>query len=48
MSTKKNLKNDNGKDELKMTLQDSGKISVKLKIGLNVDGRTSKKEKNMN
>ena len=48
MPTKKNLKNHNGKDKLKILFQDSGEIWVKLSIGLKVDGRTSNIEEKIN
>ena len=48
LPTKKNLKNRTGKVELKMILQDSRKIFVKLLIGLKVDGRTSNMEEKIN
>ena len=48
MPTKKNLKNYNGKDKLKVLFQDSGEIWVKLSIGLKVDGITSNIEEKIN
>ena len=48
IAQKKTLKNHTAKGELNIILQDSGKIWVKLRIGLKTDGRISNIKEKMN